>query len=302
MLDREIRAFMPVVPRGERAFLFGILIVALAAMACERTPAHVSTRATAQRIVSLLPAATDVLLALGATDRIVGRTDYDSAASLVAVASFGRTLAPSVEAILALNPDLVILPDFSPDLEATRALLRGQQVGVLAPRLHLLADLRDLIDSLALLTGRTAQARVLNDSIGDALARLGASTTVDSPSVLYLIWHDPPTVAGRNTYIDQLITIAGARNAGADLSPGWSIVSLEEVLRRAPDYIVLPVGKGHPMRAAGLATRPGWRELTAFRSAHVIEVDGDLFSQLGPHIVEAAATLRRELHRHRGTK
>src|SRR5688572_23345179 len=152
MLDREIRALMPVVPRGERAFLFGILIVALAAVACERAPARVGTGASAQRIVTLLPAATDVLLALGATDRIVGRTDFDSAASLVAVASFGRTLAPSVEAILALNPDLVILPAFLPDLEATRALLSRQEVDVLAPRLHTLADLQVLIDSLAVVT------------------------------------------------------------------------------------------------------------------------------------------------------
>lgn len=302
MLDRKIRALMPVIPRWERAFLFGLLFAALGTTSCERARARTHDAVYATRIVSLLPAATDVLLALGAADRIVGRTEFDTAAILSSVVSLGRSLGPSAEAILALQPDLIILPRFINNSARTEALLAQQRVAVLTPRLHTLSDLQALVDALGKHLGEPPAARALNDSIRDALARVKAGATIDSPSVLYLIWHEPPTVAGAGTYIDELIAIAGARNVMADLNKPWPQVSLEEVLRRAPDYLVLPVGTGHSDGIGWLSRQPGWRELTALRDGRVIEVDGDLFSQLGPHVVEAARMLASELRRRGGPR
>jgi ABC-type Fe3+-hydroxamate transport system substrate-binding protein len=293
MLDREIAAVVPVIPRGRRAFLFALLACALAHAGCQRTRENERPPVRVRRIVSLLPAATDALVALGSTARIVARSDYDTAAVLSAVPSLGRSLVPSSEAILALQPELIILPRFVGDASRLQSL---QQRGItmLAPRLHTLGDLYSLIDTLGVLLQIETQARSLTDSLRAALA-LRAEPATNAPTVLYLIWHNPVTVAGPGSYIDELIAIADARNAAADLGTPWPNISLESIVQRQPDYLILPRGKGHVAGVPWLFTQPGWRDLSAVRNGRVIEVDGDLFSQLSPRIVEASRILNAAL-------
>ncbi len=113
--------------------------------------------------------------------------------------------------------------------------------------------------------------------------------------MLYVVWHDPPRTTGPGTFIDELITIAGGANVFADVGAPWPAVSLEEVVRRDPDYIVIPRGTGHSVQPEWLDDLPGWRDLTAVREQRVVTVDSDLFNRPGPRVVEAARTLGQAL-------
>src|SRR5262245_10924529 len=124
MRSRPVVARLPVFPIVEgRALLFiAALLSLLVTSACstdERTGQTAHT-ASKQRVLSLLPAATEVLVGLGAQERLVARTDYDDSPLLASISSLGRSLEPSAESVLGLTPDLVIFPAFT---RVTRNLL-----------------------------------------------------------------------------------------------------------------------------------------------------------------------------------
>ena len=279
---------LPVFPRlEERAFLFIVGIILPLASCTAAAPARVHEGSA--RIVSLLPSATDVLLQLGAGDRVVARTDYDTAAVLRAIPSLGRTLAPSAESILRLDPDLIILSAFTSESYALAKIVGRYGAQVLVPEVRSVADIRRLIDTLGVLVNQRVAARALNDTIAARLQALAAKPSARPPTVAYLVWHAPPMVAGPGTYIDELIRIAGGSNIGSDLGSPWPQVSLEYLLQRNPDFIVVPASPG--FSAATLERAGKWRALTAVRAGRVIEVDGDLFNRPGTQVVQAARVL-----------
>jgi iron complex transport system substrate-binding protein len=257
--------------------------------------APVEARGAARRVVALLPAAAEIVVALGAADRLVARTDYDTHPALVGLPSVGGGLTPSLERLALLRPDLVVTwPD-----NASRALvphLRALGAEPLAVETETVEDVLWTACELGRRVGRLAAA----DSLVRALrAELDAVRRAvegrPPPSVLYVVWHDPPTVAGHGSFIDALVGIAGGRNAFADARGLWPQVSLEAVVDRQPDVLVLPRAEGGPS-AADLARAPGWRELRAVRDGRVVLVDRDLFHRPGPRLGQAARRLAEGLH------
>ncbi len=117
-----------------------------------------------------------------------------------------------------------------------------------------------------------------------------------SPAVFYVVWHDPPTTASSGTYVNQLIEVAGARNIFADAPGLWPQVSLEEIVRRRPDYVLLPTDPDAGLTADRLRRAAGWRELEALRRGRLVEVDAALFNRPGPNVARAARRLASLLH------
>jgi iron complex transport system substrate-binding protein len=104
----------------------------------------------------------------------------------------------------------------------------------------------------------------------------------------------PPRTAGPGTFVAELIEIAGGRLAFPELGERWPEVSLEAILARQPDVLLVPVQPGGaPLDA--LARQTGWRDLAAVREGRVVGVDADLFTRPGPKLPEAARTLQRAL-------
>jgi iron complex transport system substrate-binding protein len=128
------------------------------------------------------------------------------------------------------------------------------------------------------------------DSVRAAVAAL------PQPTVLYLLNAEPPMVAGPGTFVDGLIRLAGGRNSFGDMGQLWPQVSLEEIVTRQPDVIIRPTGSGREDPAAGLANRPGWRDLAAVRSGRVYAVDPDLYNRAGVSVAEAARGLAARIH------
>lgn len=255
----------------------------------------VSVPAPARRIVSTLPSVTELIVALGAADRLVARTAYSVDPRIADVPSLGWTLSPSAEAIIGFEPDLVVQPE---DL-AGRAWAPLETAGlrVYLADVQRTADIYATTRRLGVLLGVPSRADSLVHRLEaglDTIRRAVAGRR--RPTVLYLIWPRPPQTAGPGTFIDEVITAAGGRNAFADSPIRWPQVGLEEIVRRDPDVIVLPQGTSHATPFEMVDGAPGWRDLTAFREGRVVPVQSDMFNRPGPRVVEAARALADALH------
>lgn len=247
----------------------------------------------ATRVVSLLPHATDLIVALGAADRLVARTRYDTAAALRALPSVGGGLDPSIEYVVSLRPDLVLC---WPDMGSQNLAARLGELGlpVYAGRSGRMADLRPTLERLGRMLGHEAAADSLARTIEQEIESVRASVSGQpSPSVLFVMSWNPLMAAGGTTFINDMITAAGGRNVFGDVRVPAPIVSLEEVVRRGPDAIVFSRGGGEP---ASLRELPGWRDLQAVRQGRVLAVDASVAARPGPRMGEAARTLAEWLH------
>ncbi len=251
---------------------------------------------TPQRIVSLIPSATETILALGAGDRLVARTDFDLDPRLAHLPSVGQGLTPSLEQLTLLQPDLVVGWPDNPSRSVINRL--GEMgVAVYTPKVQTLRQVYTTTRELGERLGLSAAADSLVAAIERDLAAVQAAVEGRRrPSVFYVVWYDPPTTASTGTYIDELITIAGGRNIFADAPGLWPQVSMEEVVRRQPDIVLLSESDDNPVNVERLTAAVGWRELRAVREGRVQTVDANLYNRPGPQVTEAARRLASILH------
>lgn len=235
----------------------------------------------AERIVSLVPSATLTLHALGADGALVGRTDYDTASWATSLPSVGGGVLPSQEALLALQPDLVI--HFHGDQDTrTPALLDRLGVPRLAVRPDRVSDVLDIVRWLGRVTGRRDRGEALADSIQARLAAVRARAAPFEPvKVAYVLGGTPPWVAGPGTYVEELLETAGGLNVFDDLDRLYAPVAPEEFLARSMDLILVP-------RREALSER--------LQAGRPVVVVGDLLELPGPGVADAAERLLAILH------
>jgi iron complex transport system substrate-binding protein len=233
-----------------------------------------------RRIVSLVPAATEVLRVLAADTLLVARTDFDTASALSHLPSVGGGLHPSLEALSELRPELVIR--FSgPQDEATPRRLSAMGIRHFAVRPDGIEDVRRMIRSLARIVDEVERGEELVSGIDDALEEVARRTAQEPPvRVAYLTGGSPPWAAGPGTFIDELLEIAGGSNAFHDLGSLYAAVSLEELAVREIDMILVPAGARTGVRVPGVEVR----EVSA------------LTLSPGPRLAEAAREIAVILH------
>ncbi len=191
------------------------------------------------RILSLVPSATDILLALGEVDHLVGRTDYDVHADLGHLPSVGGGLAPSMERIVSLEPDIVVRFRGESD-PATPRLLDARGIAHLAIRPDRVQDIRRIIGLLGSMVGEPERADSLRQAMDRELDLVSLGVAgAPRPRIVFL-GGDPPSVAGPGTFLHELVEFAGGENAFADMEELYAPISLEEVLRRDVDLILAP--------------------------------------------------------------
>jgi len=253
--------------------------------------------APAQRIVSLIPARTDLILVLGAADRLIARTAFDDDARLAALPSLGDALTPSVEWLVSQRPDLVIA---WPDRQTRTVIeqLEAAGIAVYASRTETIEDVRRSTAHIGLLLGLEARADSVRGEIDAAIATVREQVRRRGhPKVAWFIGLDPPMAAGPGTFVDEMIGIAGGTNAFADASSLWPPVSLEEAIVRQPDVVIITIGDAtRDSVLARLRAQPGWRALEAVREGRVHVVDPSLFSRPGPRLVHAMPMLAELVH------
>lgn len=248
--------------------------------------------AAPRRIVSLNPTTTELLFALGAGPRLVGRTTWDFyPAAARAVPDLGDGIRPNVERILAARPDLVVLYASNDNRSAARAL-RAAGVATLSVRVDLIADFSRAVAMLGIAIGDTARARVLADTVLASLERVRARTRLlPRPTAFWLMWENPLLTIGGGSYLTELLEIAGGTNVYGHLEQPSPPVTFEDVLSRNPDVLLVS-----PEGDANVKASRRWRSLPAVARGRVLVVDTALVFRPSVRLGEAAGSLARLLH------
>jgi iron complex transport system substrate-binding protein len=238
-----------------------------------------------------------VILALGAADRLVARTQFDTDRRLAALPAIDQALMPSVEWLIEQRPDLVLA---WPDRQSRTIVTRLAELGipVYASRVETLGELKESVKDIGALIGRQNAADSIVADLDSAIAQVRAMTSpLEKRSVLYLIGLDPPMAAGPLTFVDEMIRIAGGTNVMSDAVPRWPQVSVEEIVARNPDVVFLATSDtADPRALRGFERAPGFRRLRAVEQKRVLLVDANLFNRPGPALSDAMRRLAMMIH------
>jgi iron complex transport system substrate-binding protein len=260
---------------------------------------EVSLPAAPARIVSLVPSFTESAFALGGEARLVGVSDFcDWPPAARGKPRVGGMINPSLEAIVALKPDLVIGTDEG-NREETFLALRRLGIPVYVVHAHRVAEMYDLITRVGELTGRR---EAVGPVVADIRRRIDAVRAAvrarPAPRVLYVLWPDPLLVPGRDSHLTELIELAGGRSITAAEPVQYVRFSIEAAVARAPEVIVL-ADHSSGASTAGRAAPEKWQALTsvpAIRAGRLHSADLSILHRYGPRVPEGLAMLARMIH------
>jgi iron complex transport system substrate-binding protein len=247
------------------------------------------------RIVSLAPNLTEIVYAVGAGDRLVGRTRYcDFPAEAKQVADVGDTITPSVERIIALRPQ-VVLVSMASQLEAFTRQLGEQGIAVYVTKsdsleavFHSIQDLGDLLGEHETAQSLIAQLRKRAEAVANAVSK--------SPPVrvFYQLSGEPLYTIGREAYLTDLIKRAGGVSVTADVPTAFPRFSDEAAVAANPDAIILPTGGS--MGDANASVAASLKRSPAVLHNRVYQISDDYLSRPGPRLVDGLEKVARALH------
>jgi iron complex transport system substrate-binding protein len=258
--------------------------------------------APAQRVVSLAPANTEILFAVGAGGQVVGRDETsDFPADALALPTIGGYSGFNLEAIVALHPDLVLAQGGgfnSPELVASLEEL-GLTVFSL-PNPATMEGMFTNLETVATLTGHEEEVQILLVSLRARVAAVDEKILPLSyaPTVYYELDATEPSkpfTAGPGTFVDLLISRAGGINIGSALQGQWAQISLEQLVVANPAMIILG-DAAYGETPEKVSQRPGWGTLTAIQTGQVFPIDDNLVSRPGPRLVDGLEALAKLLH------
>ncbi len=261
----------------------------------------VTVRSKPARIVSLTPANTEILFAVGAGDRVVGVTTYCSyppeAAKREKVGQFGEDTM-NVEKILELRPDLVVA-----DGKIHKRLVSTlESVGlvVFAREPLSVEDTCTAIREIGALTGNAARAAAVVDGmkakIAAVQAKIAGVPLSARPTVFWEVFDEPLMTAGRDTFITELLSLAGGKNIFADFPVAWPQISQEEVLRLNPAVIMGADDHGDKLTVDQVKKRPGWDKVEAVARGRIYLVSADIVSRPGPRLADGVEAVAKALY------
>jgi len=242
------------------------------------------------RLVSLVPAITETLFALGLGDRVVGVSTYcDEPAAARALPKVGTFSEPVAEGIVALAPDLVLTSPSPGNQSAVRAIERaGVKVAVVQGDGGL-AEARAAILEVARAVGATAAGEALVADIDARLAAVRVAAEARShPRVALVVGREPLVLAGPASFLGELAALAGAVNVADAVGGRWPRVGLEFLVHSSPQLVV---NLASAMGEFEAGDAPGWASLGA--AVRVVGVSDTSLLRPGPRLAEAAETLSK---------
>lgn len=246
----------------------------------------------AARVVSLNPTATEVIFAIGAQSRLVGRSRWDEYPDDVqSIVPLGDGIKPNVEAVLGVRPTLVILYATAENRAAAEALRRAG-VRVIALRVDHIAQFMQLCTRLGVALNAADRAQVVADSVQRTLDRVrDAMRGVTPVPVVWPLWQSPVMVVGAGSYLDELLEIAGGRNVFHDMSAPSPPVSIEEIAKRDPAVVIASRQSAAALRASSI-----WSAVAAVRANRIVIDDPAITGRPSVVLGMAAVSLARALH------
>lgn len=261
----------------------------------DMTDREIKLDAPASKVVALDAASVEILYALGAQDTLVGRGEYcDYPEAVKDIPSVKSGSETNIEELIALKPQVVIMSKMDQTTDQINAL-ENADIRVAVTDANQVSDVYTAIRLIGALVGKTDEADEMVLSMGKAFADIQSKVDGDGEKTVYFevsplqygLW-----TAGSGTFMDELATLLGVKNAFADLK-GWAEISEEQVLERDPDYIVtvaMYFGEGKtPVEE--IMGRDGWASLKAVQNKTVFNADSNSISRPGPRLTDAAAEL-----------
>jgi iron complex transport system substrate-binding protein len=244
-----------------------------------------------KRVVSVAPSNTELLFALGKGDILVGRSDFDDyPAEAKKVPSIGGFMPPNYEAIVGAKPDLVLAIGGSVAERDKLANEYKQNVLILDPK-----TFNDVYKDIFLLgqvvNAQPAATKMVADMQKEVQVIIDKVANSPKPTVFYEVWNDPLMTAGKNTFINDLITMAGGTNIGAAVE-GWSNFSLEQVQAKDPQFYVTS-----KEAVATVGQRPGFAGLKAIKDKKVFAMDDpNIGVRPGPRLILGLKWFAKTIH------
>ncbi len=258
------------------------------------TGATVTMAQPAERIVSLAPANTEIAFAVGAGAKMVAGTSYDDypaeAADLPKIGDFAN---PSVEKIASFEPDLVLAAGgIQEDLRSKLEDL-GMTVYVVDPKTY--ADVVTDVKNVGLLAGTSEQAQPVVDTMEQAAAEVAEKVGGLEPASTFLeIYSKPLMTAGSETFIDDMITMAGGTNIGAEAGSGFPEFSTEVLVNDDPQVYI--ADSGSMSEPGAISERAGFADLTAVRDGRVYVIEDSIIARPGPRLADGLRQLAEMIH------
>ena len=248
-----------------------------------------------ERIVSLAPNLTEIVYAVGAGDLLVGNTEYcDYPAEAKNVAKIGDTMHPSVERIIALKPQIVLVSTAS-QLEVFTRQLDQQKTAVYVTNPASLEEILHSITVLGELFGRSEQAASIANDLRKRAGAIEAKISGVKPvSVFYQLSGEPLYTIGRDAYLTDLVRRAGGVSVTADVPGAFPRYSDEAALAARPEAIILPTGGS--MGTANATIAVSLRSSPAALNNRIYKINDDHLSRPGPRLVDGLEEMARALH------
>lgn len=256
-------------------------------------------QAQAARYISLAPSTTEILFALSLGEDVVGVSSYcNYPAEAKTKENIGDFSRPNIEKIVHLKPDYVFCTGLEQAPAVTELKRLGIKVYVSDP-----TNIKELIKSIkeiAKITSREKEAERLTAAMLTRIESITAKVSTipenKKPKVFIEIWHDPLTTAGKGSFVDELIHIAGGRNIAYDTLRPYSIFSPEEVISRNPDCIILTyMEKEKPAKL--MRKRFGWNNVPAVKNNRIYaDIEPDILIRPGPRIADGIEEVHKRLY------
>ena len=247
----------------------------------------------ADRIVALAASDCEILYAIGAGDRLVGRGEYcDYPAEVADVTSVQSGDATNYEQILELGPQVLLMPKMGQTEEQIQ-FLADAGIQVVVSDAQDIDGVYEAIRMIGKLAGKSGRAEQLCESMQAAFAEASGKVPADGEEktvyfegspLAYGLW-----TAGSGTFMDEIAQMLGLKNAFADVE-GWAEISEEQVLERNPDYIVtitMYYGEG-PTPVEEIESRAGWENVTAVKNGKILNLQNNELSRPSPRLAVGA--------------
>ena len=256
--------------------------------------AEVTLDQPAEAIVSLAPANTEIAYAIGAGDKMVAGTSYDDyPEEAKALPKIGDFANPNVEKIASYSPDLVLAAGGIQDKLRSKLEDLGMKVYVVDPKTY--DGIIATIENVGKLAGADEGAAAVTDEMTAAQTEVQAKVgDLEKAKTFLEIYSKPLMTAGTDTFIDDMITIAGGENIGAMAGSGFPNFSTEVLVREDPAVYI--ADSGSMSEPGDLSKRPGFSELTAVKDGTVYVIEDNIIARPGPRLAEGLKALAGMIH------
>ncbi len=251
-----------------------------------------------ERIISLSPANTEILFALGLGEKVVGITNVCNYPSQTKEKEkIGDYDNPNLEKIIELEPDLILASHGNPIELINQLEELSYAIMYLNPKNidHIISS----ITTVGKMTGNDEEAAKLTKEMEERIEAVLAETSSllenNRPRVLYVVWYKPLWTAGSGTFIDELIQKAGGINIAGDVA-GWPQMNLETVIEKNPQVIIIGYSEDQPKLIEAVRNESTLDQTDAFKNNQIHTIDTDIVSRTSPRIVNALEEMAKIIH------